>query len=58
VGVEVVADGGDELGHGAEHSAADGFFGQLSEPPLDRLSHELEVGVKCKWNLDVWPARP
>ena len=37
VGVEVVLDGADQFGHGAEHTAADGFFGQLSEPPLDQI---------------------
>jgi len=51
VGVEVIVDGGDEVGADPKTPAADCLVGEITEPAyLTRLSHELEVGVKCRWN--------
>ena len=46
---EVFHDGAFELRDALEGAAADTFSGDLSEEPLDHVSQEAEVGVKCKW---------
>lgn len=48
-GGRVRLDRGDQVWHGIETAAAEGFVGQLPEPST-RLSQDEEVGVKWRWN--------
>src|SRR6266571_2775783 len=42
VGLEVFLDGGDQIGDGFEHPAADRFVGEVAEPAL----HEVQPGTR------------
>jgi len=37
VGFQVVLDGGDEVVYAVEYASADGFVGQVPEPPFDQV---------------------
>jgi hypothetical protein len=47
---EVVLDRGYERWHAGEHAATDGLVGEIPDHrSITRFSHELDVGVECRW---------
>jgi hypothetical protein len=47
--IEVLLDGGFELGHTLEDTASDSIDSDAAEEALDLVEHDADVGVKCMW---------